>query len=170
MTPRPLHRSLTFWSGIFLMSFIAWAWWKSLVTEFSYNSPRMELQNYAGYVSVSWLQPRVISHHIVSAPGLMMIIRQDFRIHPMPSPAFLHGQDKPGFPIVSLGQQLAEEDKPYFHATLQEAWAHQRRGNFLLLLPHWLLLLAAGVTWSGLLVWRARRHRGAGKPVLTEAP
>jgi hypothetical protein len=28
--PRPLHRSLTFWSGILVIGFICWAWWRSV--------------------------------------------------------------------------------------------------------------------------------------------
>ena len=30
MSPKPIHRSLTFWSGIFVIAFLCWAWWRSI--------------------------------------------------------------------------------------------------------------------------------------------
>jgi hypothetical protein len=39
--------------------------------------------------------------------------------------------------------------------------SYQPRGDWLVFMPYWLLLMAAGLVWWGLLVWRQRRIRQA---------
>ena len=71
-----------------------------------------------------------------------------------PAPAFVRGSLLPGMDYDPW--QATEADDS------QTAWMHTRPPeDWLLVLPHWLLLLAVALPWTGLLIWRARRIRRA---------
>jgi hypothetical protein len=100
---------------------------------------------------------------------MLELIRQDYRMHPMPPPAFLQGEAKEGFPIVHLNRRIPDESKPYFHKVWQDSLAYAPRGHRALVIPHWLLLLIVAAAWIGLLLWRTRRQRRAKEAIAIPA-
>ncbi|HEY1122750.1 MAG TPA: hypothetical protein VGE67_14160 [Haloferula sp.] len=48
MTPRPLYRSIVFWSGILVVGFIVWAWWASYHNLWIVGYGRIEATHGAG--------------------------------------------------------------------------------------------------------------------------
>ena len=157
--PRPLYRSLTFWSGILVIGFLCWAWRDS-----HRNLSLLTASHYAAF----------------SEGGLLGLIR-----HPAPFPRFEAERERSFFlqPLYSFGMNehpikaasfppplrvrsvgSREEAPPttkFYHEVVANNARNLPVGTWLLAIPHWLFLLAVTLTWSGLLLCRARRHRRA---------
>ncbi|QJE99114.1 hypothetical protein [Luteolibacter luteus] len=164
MNPKPLPRSITFWSGIFVMLFITWAWWDSF-------------QNY----SVAYVRDRI---EVQSTQGMMVFGEAD-QIDPMggkrvkrtsklptkvfPEPVFLRG----GGETLEDEAQYRKWDEEMRAAPDQIVRARLDMKTFprdqvRLMLPYWLFVLAVALPWCGLLMLRARRIRKAASRGLTE--
>ena len=162
--PRPLYRSLTFWSGIFVMGFICWVWRDSLTHQAHANSGAYSLMNNVSVVLLHYNSDRppaaagsrFSSSHEAFPPELYI----DGPL--FPAPAFVRGSLLPG--MVYDPWQVTEADDS------QTGWMHFRPPeDWLLVLPHWLFLLAVALPWAGLLLWRAKRIRKAILPAPAKA-
>lgn len=123
--PRPLHRSITFWSGILVMAFMGGAWVRSLRhldgVFWQTAQSSISIGQVAGILEIAVDRSHRAAPHV--------LIQSD------PTDASL----EPLFPRP-LVLEIYE-------------------GQYQFTISHWLLLLAVMFPWSGLLVWRARRHR-----------
>jgi hypothetical protein len=141
-----LHRSITFWSGILVMGFIGWAWCTSYRYGSSAGFGRYSVEQAVGGINIvrnwdSWGGSGFRFYHDPLRPG-----RFDEEL--LPSPFYLEGKGKSLPPRFRRPVKVRE-------------WLEcmgQSAGSFGLFLPHWLLLLAVALPWSGLLLWRARRR------------
>ena len=140
-----IFRSVTFWSGILVMTFICWAWW---------DSSRNGCYIRVGPVGLSQSYSHI---SVIHTPGKSEIATDRYKMDgtvfgflPLPPPFVVRGD-----PLPPAGPSVAPES---FKALVERNWVHAPRDNWLLCIPHWLILFAAAVAWSGLLYWRARRR------------
>lgn len=148
MKPRPLYRSLTFWSGILVMGFICWAWWHSYFFQPFYNNRGLGISNMGGGVSLGR-----VTHYLGTGRGVPKF-SSSYRQETLPPPLLIRGDS-----TEQKAQPLLRE--PF---TIRESYASAAKrypGSIRIFIPHWLLLLAVALPWSGLLLLRARRIRRA---------
>jgi len=144
-----LHRSITFWSGILVMMSIAWAWWDSF---------RHKPSLYCGGV---WM----VSSGGGIATGFNPPLNHDFEVDYHDSIRVVVGWSAFQMPFYGRGQASTENIMPDERKTAsapswyRAALRHRLSGCWILFIPHWLLLLGVLLPWTGLLVWRARRHK-----------
>lgn len=149
--PRPPHRSLTFWSGILVMGSICWAWRDSMTYSSYATVGKLQLWNDGALVQICWMQKK--------SPGKLKTGRYPDRgraaTGPITAPMFIRGEDsnEEGLSLKD-GEALTYQNRVVAVAK----WGLPLRA-WVLLLPHWLLLLAVAMPWSGALLWRARRIR-----------
>ena len=153
-----LHRSITFWSGLLVIIFIAWASWDS--------TRRWSIGTYGGWqvmniecgVTITWTPegPYATSaYRLTPEEGSLRITR----------PRYLRkaAGETPEAAAERFRQQYShrEDDsrgviKDTFLSTIVD-----EPGSWTLYLPHWCLIAGMLPLWLGLLVWRARRRRKA---------
>lgn len=144
MKPRPLYRSLTFWSGILVLGFIAWAYWDSKSNSTSASIPPYTLASTYGTV--------VLWKDLGGQRGFGRSAVGPLDVAPSIAPLFLRGGEgydsRPGSP-------------PTFRDVMSHLMKFELDSSWILLLPHGLLLFAVALPWSLLLFWRARRIKKA---------
>jgi hypothetical protein len=145
-----LHRSLIFWSGIVVMAFIVWAWRDSFFRLHSFRAGAWTVFHSQAALVVSFNPEH---HHTPSANREELLV-----IHVVGEPFPL--------PFIGRGKRQSDGDLPASKEgprTLRDNWQYylifQPPAEWVLFLPHWIMLLACAVPWSGLLVCRARRRR-----------
>ena len=146
MKPKPLSRSITFWSGVLVIGFIGWAWWQSYFLHPFYNNRGLGISNMGGGVSLAR-----VTHYLGTGRGVLKS-SPSYRHEALPPPLFIRG--------ASSGQKAKHSLREPF--TIRESWtnaAGRQPGSIRIFIPHWLILLAFAVPWSGLLLWRSRRYR-----------
>jgi len=150
-----LHRSIIFWSGILVMSFLAWAWRDSLSSDTEVRCKDLSLQSYCGGLALN------------AMPGDHSWWNWWFRRPPSgygefgsaPQPFFLRG-----------GQENADAHTLSIQATKYDDFKSLREiealliasdppRHWMLFLPYWLVIAAFTLPWFMLLIWRARRRR-----------
>lgn len=143
-----LHRSLIFWFGLLMMAFICWAWRDSWRLETGFTHGRSHLGS--GYGRL------VISHDPASAP------ERFFYRGPLGKPEMkgsLNGQ-LPSL-LGGTGSPISYQE---FEAIRDPADLSSyavgllSTEGWLLDLPYPFLLVLVLLTWTALLVWRARRR------------
>ena len=145
-----LHRSITFWSGILVMGFLAWAWWDS----FAANSTLV----YRSHGAALNLGGLTISQNTYGAG-------RDFKVNRLPHSNTFQKFPREQFqrPYVLRGSALEPSDTEEPTHSM-EAW-HRRwisskaEDVRMLRLPIWLVLLGFAAVWTALLMWRVRRRR-----------
>ncbi|QJE99037.1 hypothetical protein [Luteolibacter luteus] len=156
MTPKPLHRSITFWSGILVMIFIAWAWRDScrMLTNANAGHGWWIGNLYGGFqLSDTHRPPHPLIERIARPP------------HPPDQPLFprpfrIQGE---GYSVALIGrEQIDAYTQQVKQATDHEAMARLfmkigQHGKVAYFLPHWCLLLSFALGWTGLLFLRAQR-------------
>lgn len=145
--PKPLYRSLSFWSGILVMLFIGWAWRFSMTHTTGGGWGHFFIQQGAGGVEVS-------QHRDLRWGD------DGFEISGEKRPA------KVGIDQIELNDGKRIKVITWtFDSGPPSAWAKllavASDGVWNVFVPHWLLLLAVALPWSGLLLLRARRQRSA---------
>jgi hypothetical protein len=156
VNPRPLHRSITFWSGIFVMAFICWAWEDSMRYGAWWSAGNHRFGAEAGYVSLNRrIEPTVVT----GLPKRSEHSYSDLMLLPtLPPPLFVRGGGNTEFDPIPFGE---EEEKLTYHQWIAGHQQGRPPEDWVLMIPHWLLLLAVAVPWVALLLWRARRVRRA---------
>lgn len=145
MKARPLYRSITFWSGILMMAFICWASSFSR-GKYSYlNAPPFAMNSTNGIVFLMNFGASDWTAGHVDRGSL-----DGGRFPPL---VFLRGEGKPRQRSSATAPTLREVMKHGMRARATNCW--------LLAIPHWLILFAVALSWSGALLWRARRIRRA---------
>ena len=146
--PRPLHRSITLWSGILIIAFVGWAWSTSYRAEswcryncFSAGNTHggVELNSvYSGSGFITW-------------PNRM---RASLLAPAMPAPFLLRGTGSPSAPITHRAPTS-------YRDSLEIMMTRRDPQAWLLFIPHWLILLAVILPWAVLLRWQAQRRKQA---------
>lgn len=171
--PKPLHRSLTLWSGILVLGFLAWAWWDSMLYRYEACSTHFTVASEASMVSI-------MRHNSPRTPGMLRekhglgdpVIRKsttgmDVTMHVFPPPVWVRRSSKDPRNVYTVPFEKREFSPD---CRLGDAY-HQRmatitRGSprmvWRLMIPYWLILPPAIIFWCGLLLLRARRLRLAG--------
>ena len=142
-----LHRSVTFWSGILVMAFICWAWRDSNYRLAFVQSGDVVVTHYRSAVE--------IEDHAENAVGFWSGVQPvgptDYIPEWLPAPLFAHGGGVS--PYSRLDGRI----------TLREATLELSQSMSVdyrvILIPHWLILLAFALPWSALLAWRWRRRQ-----------
>ena len=157
-----LRRSITFWSGLIIILFLAWAWWDS---ERHWNSLHRErffihsawgglhLDQHFSPVPASWpaferKPPELLYKH---------------RHEPFPGPFLLReGRiwDEGSEELLARAQRNRDKTVEY---TTQEFMKFSslfgRSRDWVLFIPYWLLILSTAMAWTALLFWRSQRKR-----------
>lgn len=133
MNPRPLSRSVSFWSGILAMGFICWAWRDStrhmIAMEGKFLGASIHLTNHRQSMNAGFIDK------------------------PHPSASWDLAR------LPATGGDTPERDLT-FEVLELDPNIHGKSGTLArIALPHWVLLLLVAIPWSGLLLWRARRIR-----------
>ncbi|QJE99116.1 hypothetical protein [Luteolibacter luteus] len=145
MKPAPLHRSLTFCSGIFVMIFIVWSWRDSMTaTTYAFVSPYSVLSE-CGALSVCRGVPtgtQAMGRDATALAGGLVAVA-------CPPPAFRRGSGE-------YGTILPQPGEPH-HVWALDVMKMAPTNCWLLMIPHWLLLLAVTMVWAPALILRQRR-------------
>jgi hypothetical protein len=149
MKPKPLHRSITFWSGIFVMLFIVWAWWNSMKVVSRGNIARLSVSSYCGGMELA--DTGIRRGYYIQRYGLALPEPPAA----FPAPFFVRGQGPAFAPWAwnALAKDASYVDQASWRARILPL------GSVTIFIPYWLLLLVAAAAWIGLLFWRARRIR-----------
>lgn len=157
MNPKPLKRSITFWSGIFVIAFLFLAWADSILYESDMRwNCFMAENNNSGFQVNS-----VYSFSGFSALRDAKVYGGSNRVSLAPiiaAPLFLRGSGDRSIP-------LDYDPSGTYRQNLERMMTRRAPEAWLVFIPHWLPLLAFALPWSGLLLWRARRHRRAAQAI-----
>lgn len=168
--PKPLYQSLTFWSGILVMGFICWAWWDSMRVISGVSRAGLVASNSAAFLAVGRMTNTVPSA-VPPAPGIefqresLGLLHKSVVISSTPLPAFFTGGGATDALLWSPEDIIDPPPQVTYVRAFEYTMITQPHEDWLLVIPHWLILLAVAVPWSGLLLWRARRHRMAMQPL-----
>ncbi|RYD60524.1 MAG: hypothetical protein EOP83_19195 [Verrucomicrobiaceae bacterium] len=145
MSPDPLYRSLIFWAGVILITFLCWAWWDSFRRDTWRNESHLAFSNVAGAVSVGCYQV-----NFGKSSG-----RRAISPHAVPRPAFA------ALSLIDSNSKAALPSSDYNSGeTLRLYLSRSPSGAYAFLnVPHWILLLVCLVPWLALLAWRWRRTK-----------
>jgi len=142
-----LHRSLTFWSGLLVMLSIGWAWRDSQANELRISAGRWGTTHQSSAV--------VIDHNPTMTP--------DWRAEYSLGHSSLFGEISFPAPFVIFpwnSPPFNAEFDPFAADNSYRDWHFYsiEAGAFVAFLPHWLILLAFGLQWTALLIWRGKRR------------
>lgn len=158
MNPKPLYRSMTLWLGLPGLLFIMWAWQDSV-------------KNMAGIIRIA----------SVTHPGISSFWEHEriAQIHSAVMIEYYTPEPKPGrvyarTPLEWVRRRITISPDPR-HLFRSFTWQSQPNAmgpdsgmvRTVIILPHWMILLAYTGLWGGVIIWRARRHRHAAGPVPT---
>jgi hypothetical protein len=167
VNPRPLSRSVTFWSGILVMGFISWAWRDSSRVYTIASASGWTVQQAGSVLSIyrtgavpnndPWTGRFLVDPSTAPWDGAFLA-----------EPMFVRSTGDP-----EIRSRFFAASGPHSHVPRRPEAVHLRSIFFsyvegwALLIPHWLLLLAIALPWAGLLLWRSHRMRRAwlGSPV-----
>ena len=140
---RPFYRSLTFWSGTLVITFLCWAWWDSFRHDTWRTESHFAFSNVAGAVSLGCYQV-----DFSKSAG-----RRGISPNAAPRPVFAD------FSMIDSNTKLVLPSSGLNSAeVLRLSLSRVPSGAFAFLnVPHWMLILFSLVPWLGLLAWRWRR-------------
>lgn len=149
MKPRPLLRSITFGSGILVMTFLCWAWWDSMKVVSRGNAARLSVSSYAGGLELADTRIHRGWH------GQRSALASPRPPELFPAPFHVRGK---GPAFNSWAWSARSEEANYVD---QASWRAMflTPGSVTIFVPYWLLLLVMLPPWSGFLLWRSRRIR-----------
>ena len=172
----PLHRSILFWLGLFVLSFLLWAWADSRqnYTQWYPRSTTLDSLGFghaAGALHVSRASvvppPAASGSHVTVLPLQKALVRlplyrgRQIHVPWFAAPRWESGFKSGGGPsFMSLGRGTASVPL-YMVPDVQQTT---------LILPHWVILLFYLPAWGFLSVWRAlkiaRRDEALANPEL----
>ena len=141
MTPRPIHRWPSFWLGIFILTFLSWAWVRS-------QSHRDCVRYNSGHAG-TWYDIECSSGRIWCGKTTDLIPRP-----PLTEFIFAENPDPHWFP-------------PHFHHKTKTT---RTPGGTIIhtdtSIAYWFLIVLFLVAWAAFLTWRWRRIQTLTKPQL----
>lgn len=166
-----LHQSIIFWAGLLVMVFVCWAWRDSTKTSSYALTGKLEIQSegsavrctsYADQPSM-WTAGRQEMAPYFASGGYPEVLG-DFRFA---QPEFVRfpGDVELLNTWYETGELNGRRLDPLVDQFLQDPVGARLESDWLLLIPHWLILLAVIALWLGLLFWRARRRARAAKGI-----
>jgi hypothetical protein len=147
--PRPLSRSFAFWSGILVMFFIGFAWRDSMAHASSVSASKLAIVSGGALVQVWSIQETGWSRPVVQRNAN----HPRWPARPFATPMLVRGD---GFRQQEMNRSDRGAVTYQDRMTGVAKWGFPPR-NWVLFLPHWIVLLAFALAWTGLLFWRARR-------------
>jgi hypothetical protein len=141
-----LHRSLTFWAGTMIAIFLCWACWDS-----SHKDTILQWQRFIICSSDRGLKISRSPQY----PFLLYLNRVERRYPPgwqhetFAAPFLVRPPDTFHVLDAPPPTTVRERERQFIHYNVPATWV--------LYLPYWLILLAFIISWSLLLLWRARR-------------
>ena len=153
--PLALHRSLTFWSGLLVMGFLAWAWHDSLTWITSASKSSWQVRSSRAGFTIYHNANRGYGRN--ADAGRRLATPLPFAPDPLPPPLFLRGQgmSSPPYDEWSAGVRTASNWRDYLLASYRDSPPE----DWMLFIPYWLILLTVATAWLGLLFWRSRRRK-----------
>ena len=167
--PLALHRSLTFWSGLLIIAFLAWGW---------RDSERQWTRAGDNFLSVHSGWGGLILKRDVNAPTKLSsfeFVRQSvdaFYLHTpetFPAPFIIRARDVSEVEINELFDRLTPQDTKSPSATgvptftvreiLKVSAVNGSPRTWLIFIPYWLLILLTALLTAALITWRARRRK-----------
>jgi len=133
-----MHRSFTFWSGLLLIAFTAWAWWDSASAISVAKLGPFYLTHASGGVAVGYSDTYPDIHHVTREKIACTVVTDP----ESGSIGFNHRPPEDPYAVVTA--------KPLFYSA---------PGQCSVFLPHWLLMIVFLALWSAMLLWRARRRK-----------
>lgn len=170
LAPKPIHRSVTFWCGIFVITFVCWLWRDSfshLSGIWVRTAPSGTGMNISSRTSILTLEhntsPSAVRGGKLHHYRTRMPVDPKWEVSILPLPAFERGG---GFSIDSTGPRPPSFSDVRTHLDLQRRLMTIRPArDWSFMIPHWLILAGVALPWSGALLWRARRNkRNLGQP------
>lgn len=155
MTPKPLHRSLTFWCGLILILFLAWGWRDSWRKRSS--AARGSYGIFHGYGGIAFYKQSLIPPADLQLTRVRTIYPRTHPIASMRAPLLPMIHHRQGdFPL--LPEPGTPEAFRYFvDFGVSPSWIH----DSWLYLPYWMLMAPPLLTWGWLLLRRSRRQTRA---------
>ena len=167
-----IHRSITFWSGLLIIAFLAWAWRDSERGWIIVSKGQFTAYHGCGGLALR-------SGSDPPSPSLEFRRSPVDEIYPytpeiFAAPFFLRSQDVPEAVKDELPRRrgrdnlLGLDPEPY---TIRELMTLGIIGNpsspggparvWLLFIPHWIIILLTALITAALLIWRSRRRKRA---------
>ena len=150
-----LHRSITFWSGIVVMTFIGWGWWHSMTNHDTLCLGRIRGEH-GGTGVILRYNAAEKDWSARSRKGFTLLQKEWQLVEMRPvrweiyfaTPKELH---------------LTRIPSPWQWPTGTMNFSTGTRTGFdcAVFIPHWLVLLSVALPWSALLLWRAKRRKRA---------
>ena len=152
-----LRRSVTFWSGIVMMTFTGWAWWDSLQNRTLAYWPLIWSESYAGGCFLfKQTDPGRLGQAGLFGQ-LTLPVANEYLVQPLPPVRLFRGlggrSDSPLWGVDPPSGDITYLDNREF---LMSTYPTDYRELFI---PYWLILLGIATSWTTLLLWRARRRR-----------
>ncbi len=153
-----LHRSITFWSGILVIAFIAWTWWDSMHWESSARHGQYRFAQAGSGICLADLAVQINPPDDWSRQPVSMWqpFLKEFRLD---APEMVLGTGRPDQKFDYYEPDFGPRNAAACH--FAEVLFPPQAGVRAVFIPHWLLLLAFALPWSALLGWRARRRKRA---------
>ncbi|MEK7953626.1 hypothetical protein [Luteolibacter soli] len=147
-----LRRSLTFWAGLLVIVFTFWAWRDSSSRTSSLHGIRGSAQSAVNGLHIewgaNWYEQWGIYRKNLPANEANSKWQRDF----FPLPIFVHHEPN---------QENAFLDWTVLKSAMQARVNLGGPSSWSIFLPYWIIMLALAITWSALLLRRARRQRRA---------
>lgn len=151
MKPKPLSRSLTFWSGILVISFVCLAWFSSYFFTSETGWDCFSMENSCGGVQMD----SAYSRSGFRMGGEWKPALNDGRsLSVMTAPFVLRG-------TMGQASRGKSADPDSYRGAIESMLSRRDSRAWVIFIPHWIFLLAAALPWAGLLYWRSQRTREA---------
>lgn len=156
MSPKPLYRSLTFWSGVLMIGFISWLWMSSISRTSSISKGHLK-------VSMRHAGIEIFYRGWIESPFLTRSGEYDYPVfnRGFAAPFWGRGEGRNMMDEIGFNRTPDPKVENYANAIRQITLKYARREDWLLFIPHWLILFTTALAWCSLLLWRGRRHRAA---------
>lgn len=152
-----LHRSITFWSGIMVITFLCWAWRDSFRHKAEVGKGRWLAASDMGGVVIYAFNMKMWGFHVNYDEKDPRAYAGWSAFQPLcrVSRTELEGLEDHWRENVSSARNARE----LFPARMMDYWA---TSEWLIFIPYWLILSAFTIPWGVLLLMRARRRKRAG--------
>jgi hypothetical protein len=150
MTPRPFYRWKSFWLGVLAVCSLTWAWRDSIRFESSGNGHGFMACNASGAIMFGYDSQGSVSPGLIWARYEMGKKFNGLTVAAFVPPLLLRG----GGEVSDAFWTGGEEILTVFHEIVKASFRVRPREDWLVFIPHWMVLLSFVVPWSTFLIWR----------------